>query len=283
MHARTRADVRSFCLTRVADLHVLFLPATNLEPLSRAPQATIFVPFAPLVAGVAYPMRSEGQRELLMHSVPALERNQSLLERIIDAYPSSEYGSVTEATNALLRDYAFVCEARRALRALVAGGVRAWQYKFDYKLRWPESQELGLGTYHTSELPFVFRHAWPQVRSCRRASAGVPRFYLRLRGCVCADTGDAHVRGCDSRPSAAGLKGLRRFDAEEWAIADLFNTFWGNFAGTADPNVGAQTPPLRWELYSGTASYLRINQSPSMQQGLAKDVCDILDEVPLEL
>jgi len=146
---------------------------------------------------------------------------------------------MTEATNALLRDYAFVCEARRALRALVTGGVRAWQYKFDYKLRWPESQELGLGTYHTSELPFVFRHAWPQ--------------------------------------------GLRHFDAEEWAIADLFNTFWGNFAGTADPNVGAQTPPLRWEQFSGTASYLRINHSPSMQQGLAKDVCDILDEVPLEL
>eukprot|EP00793_Prasinoderma_coloniale_P000775 PRCOL_00003925-RA len=129
-----------------------------------------------------------------------------------------------------------------------AGGDEAWakefvrlssEYKFDYKLRWPESQELGLGTYHTSELPFVFRHAWPQ--------------------------------------------GLRHFDAEEWAIADLFNTFWGNFAGTADPNVGAQTPPLRWEQFSGTASYLRINHSPSMQQGLAKDVCDILDEVPLEL
>lgn len=138
-------------------------------------EGTIFVPLSPLIADVLWPLGEYERRALLAHSVPALTRNESLFEQILAAYPvgsvAGAYASHDAAVAAMLRDYVFVCEARRLRLALVASSTPAWQYLFRYAVRWPIES---LGTYHSSELPFVFRHAWPsEMRAFDAADWGV--------------------------------------------------------------------------------------------------------------
>ena len=79
--------------------------------------------------------------------------NKSTVVAVLLRYST---GSPTERLALILRDALFACPARRTAAALAANG-RAWQYIFDYELHWAVSR-LGLGTYHASELPFVFRN-----------------------------------------------------------------------------------------------------------------------------
>lgn len=80
--------------------------------------------------------------------------NGSSVSAMLERYPD---GTATARLAAIVRDALFVCPARRTAAAIFAGGGRAYMYHFDYVLRWPEAR-LGLGTYHASELPFVFRN-----------------------------------------------------------------------------------------------------------------------------
>ena len=79
--------------------------------------------------------------------------NTSTVDAVLLYYST---GSPTERLALILRDALFACPARRTAAALATTG-RAWQYIFDHELHWGVSR-LGLGTYHASELPFVFRN-----------------------------------------------------------------------------------------------------------------------------
>ena len=79
--------------------------------------------------------------------------NTSTVEDVLLRYNA---GSPTERLALILRDALFACPSRRTAAALTDTGGQAWLYLFDYELHGGMSQ-LGLGTYHASELPFVFR------------------------------------------------------------------------------------------------------------------------------
>ena len=73
---------------------------------------------------------------------------------ILAQYPSAKYGSAQSAVAHVFGDAVFVCPSRRAARAYAKAGVPTYLYHFTYK---DDSAALpGLGSFHTSELPFVF-------------------------------------------------------------------------------------------------------------------------------
>ena len=62
-----------------------------------------------------------------------------------------------QCIGSILKDYLFVCPARRLSVAMAHTGV--WSYQFDYRGDWIDNRVLG--DYHSSELEFVFDNAWP--------------------------------------------------------------------------------------------------------------------------
>jgi para-nitrobenzyl esterase len=76
---------------------------------------------------------------------------------IVAHYPSATYGSPKDAAAAAITDAAFTCPARRVARALTGAGVPTYRYHFAHV---PESALImGLGSFHSSEIPFVFGNA----------------------------------------------------------------------------------------------------------------------------
>jgi para-nitrobenzyl esterase len=74
--------------------------------------------------------------------------------QVLAQYPVANYPTTTAAAAAVLGDVAFVSDARRTARALVAAGVPVWRYSFEHV---PANQPLGnLGSYHGGEIAFVF-------------------------------------------------------------------------------------------------------------------------------
>jgi para-nitrobenzyl esterase len=73
---------------------------------------------------------------------------------IVMHYPSATYGTPTAAAAAAVTDGAFICPARRVARATTSAGVPTFRYHFAHA---PESPLImGLGAFHSSEIPFVF-------------------------------------------------------------------------------------------------------------------------------
>jgi para-nitrobenzyl esterase len=114
-------------------------------------EGSMFAALAPAVLGDAPRPLTEPQLATLLHRM----YNDTTVDAMLLRYAD---GSPTARLSALLRDALFVCPARRVASALSRAGGDVFLYHFDYVLHWPESRLLGLGTYHASELPFVFRN-----------------------------------------------------------------------------------------------------------------------------
>jgi para-nitrobenzyl esterase len=115
-------------------------------------EGTMFAPLAPMMVGDApLPLTETQLAQLLLRVYNASAVANMLQQRYTDGSPTARFA-------AILRDAFFVCPARRTAAVLARHGSAAWVYHFDYALRWPEARLWGWGTYHASELPFVFRN-----------------------------------------------------------------------------------------------------------------------------
>jgi para-nitrobenzyl esterase len=71
---------------------------------------------------------------------------------IAQKYPISTYGSATQAVNAVLTDFGFLCPSRTAVRLASANQPKTFYYQFTHSL----TNAQFLGSFHGLELGFVF-------------------------------------------------------------------------------------------------------------------------------
>jgi para-nitrobenzyl esterase len=123
-------------------------------------EGTIFVIAAPIIVpGVTFPMTPRGL-DLTLHYF--FENSSKVIDEIDNYYPASAYKSTDLKAAAILRDYFFVCSARRVMKFTTASGVaNSRLYHFTYKGDWIEDPFIG--DYHSAELEFVFDNEWPPI------------------------------------------------------------------------------------------------------------------------
>jgi para-nitrobenzyl esterase len=128
---------------------------------------SIFVPvFAVIAPGTTIPPRESDLPAIIERSFnmfdAAVVRNLTTT-LIVPAYPEAAYGNDTWAqATQMITHCIFTCSARRAARALVADGLSAWLYEFSYAIKWIENDLIPeIGTYHTSEISFVWGNEFP--------------------------------------------------------------------------------------------------------------------------
>lgn len=100
------------------------------------------VPFQPLVAG--------DMERVVAHY---FGQNDTVLTMVNDAYPVSDYASVTEQTQVVLRDFFFRCPTSRAALAL---GSSTKSYVYQYTHSSVNDPQRATGVYHQAELPAVW-------------------------------------------------------------------------------------------------------------------------------
>ena len=84
-----------------------------------------------------------------------------MIDEIFLQYPAYLFTNADHRAATILRDYFFVCSARRALLAMSSHGTPTWMYHFTYKGDWIEYPILG--DYHSAELEFVWDNAFPPI------------------------------------------------------------------------------------------------------------------------
>lgn len=95
--------------------------------------------------------------ELVVH-------NRTAVDEILLYYPLSDYHTPQLQASAIITDWFFGCETQRSLQSIHKyGHVDTYSYHFTYNLSFIESYLLG--TYHGSELFFVFNKNIPIVHS----------------------------------------------------------------------------------------------------------------------
>ena len=185
--------------------------------------------------------------------------------------------------SAIITDQMFTCAARRMAAALTAAGEpRAWLYQFNFNV--PGHQVLG--TYHSSDLSFVFRSFDALDTLEQRVSGGllpVPRVermsnvILRYwRGMAAA--GDPNVvtpGGAPGAPGGQGAQGAQgalgpqeaqgvRGDQGGNDAADMW-PWWGGSVGGGGPVPGGVS--------------LDLDLPAALVGGLQKNLCDFWDEL----
>jgi len=114
-------------------------------------EGTMFVPMMFLIVpGVHFPVQASDLPVAMDHFFG----NATVTRLIEQEYPLANYSSPEECFNDILRDYMFVCAARRALRAMDRHGTDTWLYHWHYKGDWIDGYILG--DYHAAELEFVW-------------------------------------------------------------------------------------------------------------------------------
>jgi len=131
-----------------------------------ANEGSIFVPMTKfIVPGTTLPLK-DGMQSLVLHHVLDARIGKDGVDANIGTlldvyYPLSELKTVDNQMSKILRDYIFTCGTRRVLRWTdkwsTDKNIRG--YYFDYTTDW-EDMKIG-GSYHTSELYFVFNNSWP--------------------------------------------------------------------------------------------------------------------------
>lgn len=175
-------------------------------------EGTIFKDLVPAITGDLLPLSRKGALRVLSHVFPT----PGVAQRIFDEY---DIGSlpvdVDDKIALVIRDFVFLCDLRRTASAMVASGHKdVWLYQFDYKLRF--SKPIGLGTFHSSELVYVFR------------KEGFPRplnpLHWDQNDWAMADTFTGYWGALAHKGDPSVVSGLpvwRRFDASTGAYMQL--------------------------------------------------------------
>ncbi|MBL8601170.1 MAG: carboxylesterase family protein [Myxococcales bacterium] len=200
---------QSFLMGRIAP--VPFLSGTNRD------EGTAFTFSAPVNTEAAY-------REAVAALVPGHET-----EVVSTLYPVAQYGSPNAAWTAFLADAVFVCPARAQARLVAAAGQPSYLYHFTRVNR--AGTSLGLGVFHTAELPYVFGNFTglfsrgeadgPVVEATqgywvRFARTGDPNGEGATRWPPLTATGDDYLDIGDTVRAAAGLHAQRCDAIARW-------------------------------------------------------------------
>jgi para-nitrobenzyl esterase len=106
-------------------------------------------------------------RELLPLRPAVLDGPTGAVEQIVTTlWPSSAYATPKDAFDDFVGDLVFVCPARTQARFVTApaGAPPSWLYHFTRENQ--AGRSLGIGVFHTAELPYVFGNfARPFLRS----------------------------------------------------------------------------------------------------------------------
>ncbi|MEZ4406477.1 MAG: carboxylesterase family protein [Polyangiales bacterium] len=206
--AITEAPWTTFLAGRSA--RVPFLTGANLD------EGTAFTLTATINDDAAY---REAVRALLPERV----------DDVLRLYPSAMFRTPKAAFTTFVGDAVFVCPARAQARAHAASGQRAYLYHFTRLNR--AGTLLGLGVYHTAELPYVFGN---YAGFFTRAEADVPveqatmGYWTRFAatgdpngaGAVAWPaydaTGDAYLEIGDAVRASTGLTAARCAEIEGW-------------------------------------------------------------------
>ena len=78
--------------------------------------------------------------------------------KIVAQYPSASFPTPQDAAAEAIGDGLFVCPTRRTARGLAAGGAPTYLYAFVHPVETPIF--MGLGAFHSSEVPFIFENAY---------------------------------------------------------------------------------------------------------------------------
>ena len=166
--------------------------------------------------------------------------DSSLIQSVLDTYPTSAYPTVRNLTEVLLRDWFFACPSRRVAAAVTGdaaarggseSGGSVWLYEFSYMGDWVEDGELGV--YHSSELEFVFDNAWPPL--------------------------------------------VHSFSARDQRMADTVGAYWANLVVHRDVNVGERTE-VTWERWTAAdRKSVRLEVPAQAEKALHAAVCDFWD------
>jgi para-nitrobenzyl esterase len=176
------------------------LPLLALQRSRRVPviigtvrdEGTMFAKLAPALMGDAPLPLTDAQLAALLARV----YNATSVATMLQRYPD---GSAAARLSAILRDALFVCPARRAAAALATAGGDAYLYHFTFPLRAPD-KFAGLGTFHSSELEYVFGnprlHVFDKDERAMAVSARLLAFVLTASPALTSSRGRTRSRGC---------------------------------------------------------------------------------------
>jgi len=117
-------------------------------------EGNLFVPGIPFITGQWFPLTRYRFTEAMLYFF-----NATTVERITQMY---QYEATTweQVVALIIRDWFFGCSARKYAAAFNKHQVPAYLYHFTHESPNWIDQWL-LGTYHSSELEFVFSNPWP--------------------------------------------------------------------------------------------------------------------------
>ncbi len=118
--------------------------------------------------------------------------------QVVAHYPSANFASPKEAAEEAIADAGFVCPARATARAIAKTGHPTFLYHFTHA---PAALLPALGSYHSSELPFVFDNPGPLSPSSPTVAeaplvATMQGYWTRM-----AKTGDPNGAGATPWPA----------------------------------------------------------------------------------
>jgi len=125
-------------------------------------EGSIMVPLVrAVVPGLPVPVDESTVQQVLHHVLDPVVGKRGApadINPVLCEYPSEEFRNEEERLSMLIRDYFFVCPARRAARA-VSNYDDVFLYHFTYPEHWIESKVFH--DYHFSEVTFVFGNEDP--------------------------------------------------------------------------------------------------------------------------
>eukprot|EP00823_Brevimastigomonas_motovehiculus_P003782 TRINITY_DN235_c0_g1_i1.p1 TRINITY_DN235_c0_g1~~TRINITY_DN235_c0_g1_i1.p1 ORF type:complete len:556 (-),score=94.72 TRINITY_DN235_c0_g1_i1:278-1945(-) len=110
---------------------------------------------AKIIEGIKFPLQKEDAFKFVNHFF-----NDSATDLVMKMYVPEKYNnSWHHATEAIARDYFFVCPTRRIVQQLTKANVPSYLFQFSYTGDWIDT--WALRDYHGSELEFVWDSQFP--------------------------------------------------------------------------------------------------------------------------
>jgi para-nitrobenzyl esterase len=164
MRSKTPAQVLAAAPTPVelSRYGVRYQPNIDGYVFTEAPWVSLLAGRFQRVPFITGTNRDEGTAFTLGVSIPTEAAYRALVmatlpdhvDDVMRLYPVAMYPTPKAAYEAFLRDAVFVCPARGMARLTADANVPTWLYHFTRENR--AGMVLGLGVYHSAELPYVF-------------------------------------------------------------------------------------------------------------------------------
>jgi para-nitrobenzyl esterase len=152
-------------------------------------------------------------------------RYGGLANDVAAVYPASSFASPQDALARAFGDQILVCPTYDTARRAAAGHARTYLYNFSREIPIPILQQLGLGAFHGSEIPYVFGSITPPTPDDAAIGETMRGYWTRF-----ADRGNPNGKGAlrwpryrerrderiDFDVETSVLTGFRHAECEFW-------------------------------------------------------------------